>query len=61
MACKHRIAEVALEWWRASGEKTTERLASLVNHWLDVNRITDKTECAAIHADALANRHPWEA
>lgn len=60
MGCKFRIADVALEWWRAYGEKTTERLAKLVDHYLDVNAETDEATRRAVHADALANRHPWE-
>ncbi len=53
-------AEVALEWWRASGPKTADRLASLVNHQLEIRAVTDQSTRDAIHADALAGRHPWE-
>lgn len=60
MACKYQVSLVALEWWRASGEKSVERLAKLVDHCLYVNAITNVDERAAVHADALANRHPWE-
>lgn len=60
MACKFRLSEVALEWWRASGETTEPRLEGLVDNLLYVNNVNDKGERAAILADALANRHPWE-
>lgn len=60
MTCKYRIAAVSLEWWRASGERTAERLAELVDHYLTVNAISEDCERKAVHADALANRHSWE-
>ena len=31
------IARLALEWWRASGPKTWERLAGLVRHYCETN------------------------
>ena len=29
----HPVIRTALEWWRASGERTHERLERLVWHW----------------------------
>jgi hypothetical protein len=32
-----QTARVALEWWRASGERTKERLRNLVAHYAETN------------------------
>jgi|HubBroStandDraft_5_1064220.scaffolds.fasta_scaffold1289256_2 hypothetical protein len=53
-------AELGLEWWRASGARTVERLASLVDHWLDQRAVTDISQREATHKSALAARYPWE-
>ena len=53
-------AEVALEWWRASGPKTTERLMSLVAHQLDMRVIQDPNTRGAILKAALDARRPEE-
>jgi hypothetical protein len=53
-------AELGLEFWRASGERTVARLASLVDHWLEVRAVTDPGQREYIHKAALAARHPWE-
>lgn len=53
-------AEVALEWWRASGPKTTERLMSLVAHQLDIHVILEPETRSAILQAALDARRPWE-
>ncbi len=45
-------AKLALEWLRASGERTEMRLADLVNHFCLVNGIGDHDTCAAILAQA---------
>jgi len=33
--------DVSLEWWRASGPKTLDRLDSLVEHFTNIRGITD--------------------
>lgn len=60
MTCSFNIARVALEWWRAGGDKSADRLAELVDHGLYANAISDDGTRAAVHADALANRFEWE-
>lgn len=60
MTCKFHASEIALEWWRASGPKSPERLAALVDHQLNIHAVHDRETIEAVHADALANRHPWE-
>jgi len=48
------VAQCALEWWRASGEKTEARLLSLVAHFASTN---GETERLAYHEHcALAAR-----
>jgi hypothetical protein len=53
-------AALALEFWRASGAKTPERLASLVDHWLTVRAVTEPGQRAYTHQAALDARYPWE-
>lgn len=53
-------AENALEFWRASGARTVERLAELVDHWLNVRAVADPGQRAATHLAALDARHSWE-
>jgi len=48
-------AELALEWLRASGERTEARLADLVDHFCDTNAVRDPGTRAAIFAEAKAD------
>lgn len=57
---RYREADVALEWWRASGEKTLTRLAELVDHELEVNAIREPCHRDAIHQAARDGIHSWE-
>jgi hypothetical protein len=41
-------ARLALEWFNASGERTAERLSSLVNHFCDTNGIHEAETRASI-------------
>jgi len=50
----------ALEWWRARGEKTEERLHRLVDHFLDNGLVRDPHTREAAHRQALDDRKPWE-
>jgi hypothetical protein len=45
-------ARLALEWLNASGERTPERLRSLVEHFCTTNAITDTETRTAIYEAA---------
>jgi hypothetical protein len=52
------IARLALEWWRASGDRTKARLVTLIDHYA-------YTHCETAHVkehmeSALANIRNWE-
>ena len=52
------IAMTALEWWRASGDKSRDRLRDLVRHYAVINGEGGNVDYHAKSAtDAL---HPWE-
>lgn len=53
-------AKLALEWWRASGARTMERLAAHVDHWLDTNGVRDPGQREYTHAEAKAGLRGWE-
>ena len=46
-------ARLALEWLFASGERSKERLARLVEHFCETNAIGDRVTREAIQAQAL--------
>jgi hypothetical protein len=53
-----QIAQVSLEWWRASGERTIDRLNNLVEHYATING-----ELAYLdhhRQSALAATRSWE-
>jgi hypothetical protein len=53
-----QVAKCALEWWRASGTKTEDRLRALVAHFAETN---NETERVAYHIEcALAAVRYWE-
>lgn len=51
---------LALEFWRASGPRTMDRLGFLVDHWLDTNGVRDPGQRQHTHAEAKANTRAWE-
>lgn len=51
---------LALEWWRASGLRTLERLAGLVDHWLDARGVTDPAQRRHTHDEAVRCVRPGE-
>jgi hypothetical protein len=51
-------AQCALEWWRANGERTKDRLLDLVAHFAETNAEIDSI--AHHKEDALAAVKPWE-
>jgi hypothetical protein len=51
-------AEIALEWWRASGARTKRRLLDLVAHVAETHGETDFI--SHHEADALAAIKDWE-
>jgi len=53
-------ANVALEWWRCGSDRSLDRLARLVDHYLDVHAESDPESRAYAHRAALAGRKPWE-
>lgn len=53
-------ATLALEWWRASGPRTLERLATLVDHQLDVRAVSDPGQRQYTHDEAKNNVRDWE-
>lgn len=44
----HFVYKVAREWWQASGERTQERLASLVGHYAEVYALPASERAAAL-------------
>lgn len=52
------IAQCALEWWRASGERSSARLRELVEHYATINGQKDYVDHH--HKSALANVRDWE-
>lgn len=46
-------AQIALEWFKASGDRTVQRLRALVRHQCEISAITDAQTIAAIERQAL--------
>jgi len=51
-------AQCALEWWRSGGERTKERLLTLVAHFAETN--AESANVATHEQSALAHVKPWE-
>jgi hypothetical protein len=51
-------AQAALEYWRASGERTRERLRSLVEHFANING--QSADIDHLYATAVAAVRDWE-
>jgi hypothetical protein len=49
--------QTAVEWWRASGARTLERLYALCDHFATVNALSDRAEVYAIARALVAD---WE-
>lgn len=54
-----QIARIALEYWRASGARTTERLRALVSHFADLYLLSSDARATAQEI-ALASVRAWE-
>jgi hypothetical protein len=53
-----QVARCALEWWRASGKRTPERLRDLVAHYAKTNG--EEQNLSDHERSALAAVKPWE-
>ncbi len=49
----NQLNSVAMEWWLASGERSQERLESLMDHFLTTHAIEDAGTRAAFIAEAI--------
>lgn len=56
----HIIAKSSLEWWRASGERTADRLFGIVEHQAKHSGIHDPDLISDLYREALTGVHSWE-
>jgi hypothetical protein len=54
------IAKAALEWWRAHGDKSRDRLRALVLHFCVVNGEPSPDDVDRHMKSAVAALYPWE-
>ena len=52
-------AKIALEWWRAAGPRTKERLLSLVAFWAQTRNELDQLEFHQQSAIAAVRNWEW--
>jgi hypothetical protein len=54
------IAKAALEWWRAGGDKSRDRLRDLVLHYAVINGEGGPDDVDRHFKSAKAALYPWE-